>query len=58
MCPTVVVGEGGEAVLVIGASGGTRITTAVAQVGLVEGDVGNLAQAELFTNMCNSMKKK
>ena len=32
MCPTVVLDEYGDVVLVVGASGGTRITTSVAQV--------------------------
>ena len=32
MSPTVVIDENGDAVLILGASGGTRITTSVAQV--------------------------
>ena len=36
MSPTVVVDEDGDVVLVLGASGGTRITTSVAQVNKVK----------------------
>ena len=32
MCPTIVLDANGEAVLVVGAAGGTQITTTVAQV--------------------------
>ena len=32
MCPTIILDESGDARLVLGAAGGTRITTAVAQV--------------------------
>ena len=32
MCPTIIINENGDASMVIGAAGGTRITTAVAQV--------------------------
>ena len=36
MCPTIVLDANGEAVLVVGASGGTQITTTVAQVHSLE----------------------
>ena len=32
MCPTIIVDENGDASMVLGAAGGTRITTSVAQV--------------------------
>ena len=40
MCPAVVVGAGGDVQLVVGAAGGTKITTSVAQVTLLHRSLG------------------